>query len=821
MASVSQFEAANAQRRRSLRQTIKAVLFVNLEGMHPALVLDLSETGMGILSAAPLKDGTEVRCVLELAERAMTLQGVVVNSNASRAGIKFLSPPEVTRQVLKEWLFNNALTGGTMAAQEMLAAEREEREELKANNSRSDRETESAEEVPELEEPPQVIEEASRAPELEDVPVLVTDSVLATLARLAHQGTECNGVAIALLKDNDMVCRGRAGELAPQVGEPLGTRYSNSFAGQCLRSGGTLVCQDTTCDSRVDPVICRGLGIASIAAMVVRSKGEIVGLLEAFASRPSAFDAGAVRFLEQVAELIGTATEREKHPAAASAPAQQPVVNVAPPQAMPRPVPIAVPAPTTSATLAAAAPSSSLEPPPAPATIPAVASAAAPAIVPAVTTKPSPVPPPAALFSKPPSPPAVAPVSEMTAVPPAASLPPAVPTTTAPSPAPRPIAVTSATPSSSVATAELSRTRTGSTAAAAAPARAPIPINSASVSASVAKPLATSVPAEPVLVPLAAPITPSPSTVIPIRREAEAASRARPAQPQFKVTQLETRTPWARYLVAALVVGALAAGGYYFVSTRRAATPPAETAQVTPAQTSAPATSQTAPGVQTQVAAAAQPATEPANTAPATAEPTTSLPAASTTSAPANKPTLKAASIAPAASAPSPAAKTPASSAPTVSTAGNDRAPSNPPAALALRAPAPENTSPKQETVAPPSIALSPSTPSLDAALAPVAPRPAAALLRASSGPQAPKLAVRVAPVYPDTARRMHVEGTVSLLLSVDAQGRVSEAKAGGGNPLLVAAAKDAVRGWRYEPARLNGLAVASTVQVSIVFKLQ
>src|SRR5438552_540226 len=182
MASVSQFEAANAQRRRSLRQTIKAVLFVNLEGMHPALVLDLSETGMGILSAAPLKDGTEVRCVLELAERAMTLQGVVVNSNASRAGIRFLSPPEVTRQVLKEWLFNNGLSGGTMAAQEMLAAESEEREGLKANNSRGA--GESSDDVLELDEPPQVIEEPANAPELKDVPVLVTDSVLATLARL-------------------------------------------------------------------------------------------------------------------------------------------------------------------------------------------------------------------------------------------------------------------------------------------------------------------------------------------------------------------------------------------------------------------------------------------------------------------------------------------------------------------------------------------------------------------------------------------------------------------------------------------------------------
>ena len=57
----------------------------------------------------------------------------------------------------------------------------------------------------------------------------------------------------------------------------------------------------------------------------------------------------------------------------------------------------------------------------------------------------------------------------------------------------------------------------------------------------------------------------------------------------------------------------------------------------------------------------------------------------------------------------------------------------------------------------------------------------------------------KVAPIYPDIARRMHVEGTVSVMATVDASGNVTAAKAVSGNGLLVLAAEDAVRKWKFE----------------------
>ncbi|MDR3764239.1 MAG: TonB family protein [Acidobacteriota bacterium] len=55
--------------------------------------------------------------------------------------------------------------------------------------------------------------------------------------------------------------------------------------------------------------------------------------------------------------------------------------------------------------------------------------------------------------------------------------------------------------------------------------------------------------------------------------------------------------------------------------------------------------------------------------------------------------------------------------------------------------------------------------------------------------------------VYPDTARRMKIEGIVRLSLRIAADGQVREVKVLGGNPILVTAAQDSVRRVRFENA--------------------
>ena len=63
------------------------------------------------------------------------------------------------------------------------------------------------------------------------------------------------------------------------------------------------------------------------------------------------------------------------------------------------------------------------------------------------------------------------------------------------------------------------------------------------------------------------------------------------------------------------------------------------------------------------------------------------------------------------------------------------------------------------------------------------------------------KAKVRVAPAYPALARKMNIIGTVKVLVVVTASGNLKDTKVVGGNPLLVNAAMDALKKWKFEPA--------------------
>jgi TonB family protein len=63
------------------------------------------------------------------------------------------------------------------------------------------------------------------------------------------------------------------------------------------------------------------------------------------------------------------------------------------------------------------------------------------------------------------------------------------------------------------------------------------------------------------------------------------------------------------------------------------------------------------------------------------------------------------------------------------------------------------------------------------------------------------KLKNRVAPQYPELARRVNAKGTVKIEVVIAPNGTIKSTKVIGGHPLLVNAAEDAVKKWRYEPA--------------------
>jgi TonB family protein len=57
-------------------------------------------------------------------------------------------------------------------------------------------------------------------------------------------------------------------------------------------------------------------------------------------------------------------------------------------------------------------------------------------------------------------------------------------------------------------------------------------------------------------------------------------------------------------------------------------------------------------------------------------------------------------------------------------------------------------------------------------------------------------------PVYPELARKMALEGTVKLQVTVAPNGTVKSVQAVGGSPVLVKAAEDSVYKFRWIPAK-------------------
>ncbi len=61
------------------------------------------------------------------------------------------------------------------------------------------------------------------------------------------------------------------------------------------------------------------------------------------------------------------------------------------------------------------------------------------------------------------------------------------------------------------------------------------------------------------------------------------------------------------------------------------------------------------------------------------------------------------------------------------------------------------------------------------------------------------KVKTQVAPIYPDLAKTMHIQGTVKVEVTISSTGNVTNTKVVGGHPVLADAAVKAVQRWRFD----------------------
>jgi protein TonB len=150
-------------------------------------------------------------------------------------------------------------------------------------------------------------------------------------------------------------------------------------------------------------------------------------------------------------------------------------------------------------------------------------------------------------------------------------------------------------------------------------------------------------------------------------------------------------------------------------------------------------------------------------------------------------------------------------------------------------APAPAEVAPAQPAVAtlpaisepapapaPPAPPVSGGTVALPPSAPVVAAKPPGAASDGVTRTARPQGGYQVRPAYPSAPRRLGIQGTTMLRVHVLADGRIGDVlvERSAGHPDLDQAAMDAVRRWRFEPARRGPEAVAMWVLLPVEFRL-
>ena len=771
-------DSGTHDRRVTLRQNVvdSHLVTVDLAFQSGALLLDLSEKGMGVqaLSSAPMGATTSLQFDLpETGGRVDAVGRIAWTDSSGRLGIRFEEIAELGRVHLAQWLSRDrrpAAAPGLNAAMPTWPAPYT-RDEIAA--LRRDLTTEKLE----------------------------GDAALALVVERVRNVTRATGAAIALEDGVAVVCRASSGN-APAIDARLDP--NSGLSGECIRTGEIVRCEDTETDPRADRMVCRKLELRSIVIVPVRVQGRPAGVLEAFSSRAHAFQRSDVLLLRRVADLVAGIAVRQPETAAPSitgpqalmaaatleplieepavppetplmmediltveaaiAPLPSPPVVTKPP-APPRPekvlaAPPSLPQPRTE-NMVKAKPGAAPVPPP-PVAAPMVHLAARPAVA-APVVSPTPRPAVAAPVQRPaPTPRVVAPVARP------APPPPVVVPVARPAPRQQVVApVQAPKPGPALETAV-------------APAQA------------IRQELATRPAVEiPATLSLAAPremLTPSPAPTAVMRAmgaaamAASAAARHRPVPLEPEEDEAadmpgpasmrdamlanmpgQIPSPWRLRLTGAGILAAvLIVGGW---EVWRAISPPNGTPMDSEVRQTKPVVNRPSPLLESSTLTAPPPAVVPMNAVPVAKRP---IPAGSV------KATKPPAAAKNAAARPAPAPRRPVPT-PVVAEVAKAEVPEAPPP-MGLERPA--------GTSAISNVLTAPVAP-------PTLDKPASEL---TGG----KLIKRYEPEYPSSAAGLN--GEVVLKATISKEGKVTQVEVVSGHALLAQAAAAAVKRWRYEP---------------------
>ena len=93
-------------------------------------------------------------------------------------------------------------------------------------------------------------------------------------------------------------------------------------------------------------------------------------------------------------------------------------------------------------------------------------------------------------------------------------------------------------------------------------------------------------------------------------------------------------------------------------------------------------------------------------------------------------------------------------------------------------------------------------------------------IVKVSGTVQQAQLISRIEPRYPPLGLQIRLQGTVLLHAIISVDGRITALEVVSGPPLLVQAAIDAVRQWRYRPTYLSGEPVEVETSITVIFRM-
>jgi GAF domain/Sel1 repeat/PilZ domain len=294
------------ERRRYVRHKLHTPVYASFNSAQAGMVVDLSELldlheeGFAVQTSERLEVNRAVTLCLDLPETKSYIHGsgqVIWSDDTGRGGIRFSALPESSRQILKQWLFVNLLiacSNHAARAEQLTRREAEESSELAPPGK-----------------PRPVVPLPDRSGLLSSVEAVRreireigddVDAVLQLVTERALTLTAASGAALAFLTEDKMICRARAGEPAPPLGTPVNVK--EGLSGECVRNDLLVSCEDTENDPRVDPEVCRTLGIGSMMAAPIVSYLRVVGLLEVFSPHPHGFAKVHEAVLDRLVDLI-------------------------------------------------------------------------------------------------------------------------------------------------------------------------------------------------------------------------------------------------------------------------------------------------------------------------------------------------------------------------------------------------------------------------------------------------------------------------------------------------------------------------------------